>query len=185
VHQRLICVTRKWSSEALKGEKLHSIARLGGRKKISAELEAQNILVSSIFGIIFGIVCGLWASVYDHLWLENASKEFLFNLWVLYSVAIMGIVYMLWTFAKRLGRPRAHNGYDRLVNVKLTEDGKNWIQDNYPQGIVWELNLDKPFTLHSVSDEFVELSNLGVSYRIPHEVNGKPTVKKAHRNAGQ
>ena len=69
---------------------------------------AQDILLSSIFGIIFGLACGLWASIYDHLWLENASKEFLFKLWVLYSVVIMGMIYMLWTFAKRLGaRTRA------------------------------------------------------------------------------
>ena len=68
---------------------------------------------------------------------------------------------------------------ERVREVELTEAGKIWIQENHPPGIVWELNLDKPFTLHSVAAEFVELSNLGVSYRIPHEVDGKPTIRKA------
>ena len=65
-----------------------------------------------------------------------------------------------------------------MREVTLTEAGKTWTLKHHPQGIVWELNLDKPFTLHSVAAEFVELNNLGVSYRIPHEVDGKPTIRK-------
>jgi len=66
-----------------------------------------------------------------------------------------------------------------MVEFYLTEAGKRWIKDHYPQGIVWEYNPDKPFKLHSVAAEFVELTYLGVPYRIPHMVDGKPTIRKA------
>ena len=63
--------------------------------------------------------------------------------------------------------------------VELTEVGSARLLEHYPQGIVWEYNPDKPFKLHSVAAEFVELSNLGVSYRIPHTADGKSTIRKA------
>ena len=66
-----------------------------------------------------------------------------------------------------------------MVEVKLTEVGKTWVQEHYPQGIVWEYDVDKPFKLHSVATEFVELTYLGIPYRIPHMTDCKPTIRKA------
>jgi len=65
------------------------------------------------------------------------------------------------------------------MEVELTDVGKAWLQDHHPQGIVWEYAPDKPFKLHSVAAEFVELTYLGIPYRIPHKADGKPTIKKA------
>jgi hypothetical protein len=62
--------------------------------------------------------------------------------------------------------------------VKLTEAGRNWFQEHYPQGIVYEYDVDKPFKLHSVAAEFAEITYLGIPYRIPNEVDGKPTIRK-------
>jgi len=37
------------------------------------------------------------------------------------------------------------------MEAELTEAGKNWIKEHYPQKIAWEYNPDKPFKLHSVA----------------------------------
>ena len=68
------------------------------------------------------------------------------------------------------------------VQVELTESGKNWFKEHYPKGIFWEYDPDKPFKLNSVTAEFIELTYLGIPYRIPPDVDGKPTVKKASAN---
>jgi len=65
-----------------------------------------------------------------------------------------------------------------VVEFELTEAGRNWLQEHYPQGIVWEYDVDKPFKLHSVAAEFVELTYLDIPYRITHTVDGKPTIRK-------
>jgi len=65
------------------------------------------------------------------------------------------------------------------MEVYLTETGKRWIKEHHPQGIVWEYDPDKPFKLHSVAAEFIELTYLGIPYRITTEVDGKPTIRKA------
>ena len=67
------------------------------------------------------------------------------------------------------------------MEVELTDAGKNWLQEHHPQGIVWEYDVDKPFKLHSVAAEFVEITYLGIPYRIPHKVDGKPTIARAMR----
>ncbi|MBA7494745.1 hypothetical protein ES702_05322 [subsurface metagenome] len=66
-----------------------------------------------------------------------------------------------------------------MMEVELTDVGKTWIQEHHPQGIVWEYAPDKPFKLHSVAAEFVELTYLGIPYRIPHTADSKPTITKA------
>ena len=96
----------------------------------------------------------------------NLSQKFWFGLSM---SAISWILIFLYG-------PRTREGHDRLGEVELTEAGKTWIQENYPPGIVWELNLDKLFKLHRVAAEFVELKYMGVSYRIPHTADGKPTI---------
>ena len=67
-----------------------------------------------------------------------------------------------------------------MVEVELTEAGKNLLQEHYPQDIVWEYDPDKPFKLHSMAAEFAELTYLGIPYRIPHMADGKPTIRKTH-----
>ena len=37
-----------------------------------------------------------------------------------------------------------------MVEVELTEAGKRWILEHYPQGIVWEYDVDKLFKLLSL-----------------------------------
>ena len=66
-----------------------------------------------------------------------------------------------------------------MVEVYLTDIGKNRLQEHYPQGIVWEYDPDKPFKLHSMAAEFVVLTYLGIPYRIPHTVDGQSTIRKA------
>jgi len=65
-----------------------------------------------------------------------------------------------------------------LVDVELTEAGKTWVQKHYPQGIVWEYDVDKPFKLLSWASEFIELTYLGIPYRIPSRIDDKQTIKK-------
>ena len=67
------------------------------------------------------------------------------------------------------------------MEVYLTEAGKAWMQEHHPQGIVWEYDPDKPFKLHSMAAKFVELTYHGIPYRIPPEVDGKPTISKAYK----
>jgi len=65
------------------------------------------------------------------------------------------------------------------------EVGKREVQEHYSQGIVWEYDVDKPFKLLSWASEFIELTYLGVSYRIPRMADDKPTIAKTIRKAIQ
>jgi len=65
-----------------------------------------------------------------------------------------------------------------VMEVYLTDAGKKWIQEHHPQGIVWEYDPDKPFKLHSMAAEYVELTYLGIPYRIPHMADSKPTIDR-------
>jgi len=65
------------------------------------------------------------------------------------------------------------------MEIELTEIGERWLQDHYPQGIIWEHAPDKPFKLHSMAAEFAELTYLGIPYRIPKRIDGKLTIRKA------
>ena len=67
------------------------------------------------------------------------------------------------------------------MDVFLTDVGKRWLQEHYPQGIVWEYDVDKPFRLHRWTDEFILFTHLGIPCRIPTEVDSQPTIKKARR----
>jgi len=65
------------------------------------------------------------------------------------------------------------------MEVYLTDAGKTWIQEHHPQGIVWEYDVDKPFKLLSWASEFIEVTYLGIPYRIPPKVDGETTIRKA------
>lgn len=71
---------------------------------MSVNQRVQDILIGAIFGIILGIIGNLWASVFDHLFLENASKDFLYVLLVIFSIGTVAIAILLWTYARKLGR---------------------------------------------------------------------------------
>jgi len=62
------------------------------------------------------------------------------------------------------------------MEVYPTDAGKAWIQEHHTQGIVWEYDVDKPFKLLSWASEFIELICLGIPYRIPSRIDGKPTI---------
>lgn len=67
-----------------------------------------------------------------------------------------------------------------MVKIALMEAGKKWMVEHYPQGIVWEYNPDGEFTLKGVAAKFVEFTcPMGIPYRIPHEVDGEKTWRKA------
>jgi hypothetical protein len=65
-----------------------------------------------------------------------------------------------------------------VTDVYLTDVGKTWLQEHYPQGIDWEYDPDKPFKLHSWALDFIQITYLGISYRIPNRVDGKPTLRR-------
>ena len=49
----------------------------------------------------------LWVSVFDHLFLENASKEVLFYLFVVYSLGLVVMFVVIISHVRRLGRREA------------------------------------------------------------------------------
>ncbi len=66
------------------------------------------------------------------------------------------------------------------VAIKLTEAGKKFMTDNYPQGIIYEYEPGGLFTLRSVGAEDVELlCPMGIPYRLPHKVEGEQTWRKS------
>ena len=58
------------------------------------------------------------------------------------------------------------------MEIELTETSKKWLQEHHHQSIVWEYDPGKPFKLHSVAADFVELNYLGIPYRMPTRVEG-------------
>ena len=75
--------------------------------------------------------------------------------------------------------PRRHG----VMEVYLTDAGKVWILEHHPRGVVWEYDPDKPFKLHSMAANFVELTYHGIPYRIPHTIDDKPTIAKTIKKA--
>ncbi len=162
MHNIIVSVNVKRGKAQSKGER---------KSTRTQNLMAINMKKEDFWWILWGIGMTFSLQVlYDGLGeYPNLSQKFW---WGLIVLAISWILIFLYG-------PRAREGYDRVGEIELTEAGKTWIQNNYPQGIVWNLNLEEPFKIHRVAAEFMELSNLGVSYRIPHEVDGKPTIRKA------
>lgn len=63
------------------------------------------------------------------------------------------------------------------LNIELTEAGKTLIQEHYPRGIVYDYDVDKPIKLLSWALKFIEIIYLGIPYRIPNKIDGKPTIR--------
>jgi len=66
------------------------------------------------------------------------------------------------------------------MKIALTEAGKKWMSENYPQGLVYEYNLDDEFEVVGMLAKFVEATcPMGIPYRILHEVGGENIWRKA------
>ena len=66
-----------------------------------------------------------------------------------------------------------------MVKIVLTDAGKEWMKENYPQGIVFEYNLSDEFEIRSLGSDDVEATcPMGIPYRFPHTVDGKKIWKK-------
>jgi len=65
------------------------------------------------------------------------------------------------------------------MEIELTEISKKWLQDHHPQGIVGEYDVNKPLRLHGWTREFIEFTHLGIPCRMPTDVDGQPTIRKA------
>jgi len=59
-----------------------------------------------------------------------------------------------------------------MVKIILTDPGKEWMKENYPQGIIYDYKLGDEFEIRSIGAEDVEaICPMGIPYRIPHKVD--------------
>ena len=54
---------------------------------------------------------------------------------------------------------RAPKRCNVVVDVELTEASRNQLQGHYPQGIVREYDVDKPFKLRSITTRAIKFLN--------------------------
>ena len=72
----------------------------------------------------------------------------------------------------------------KSTKVLLTDVGKKWFTEHYPQGIVYEYDENKPFELKSMGADFAEvLCPMGIPYRLPAYVDGEITFNMADKKA--
>ena len=72
----------------------------------------------------------------------------------------------------------------KSTKVLLTEVGKKWFTEHYPQGIVYEYDPDGTFELKSMGATFVEvLCPMGIPYRIRTYIDGVMTWQMADKEA--
>jgi len=64
-----------------------------------------------------------------------------------------------------------------MIEVELTETGKAWILEEYSQGSGYEYDIDKPFKVVYGTSDFTLIISRDNPYRIPNEIDGKPTFK--------
>ncbi len=70
------------------------------------------------------------------------------------------------------------------TKIVLTEVGKKWFTEHYPQGIVYEYDPDGTFDLKSMGADFVEvICPMGIPYRLPVYVEGEITFNMADKEA--
>ena len=68
------------------------------------------------------------------------------------------------------------------TKIILTEVGKKWFAENYPQGFVYEYDMDGEFTLKSmyvIEGQAVPevVCPLGIPYRFPANIDGQTTFR--------
>jgi len=76
------------------------------------------------------------------------------------------------------------------TKILLTEVGKEWFTENYPQGIVYEYDENGEFTLKSMMvverQPIAEIiCPLGIPYRIPASIDDQITFRMADRKEGE
>ncbi len=76
------------------------------------------------------------------------------------------------------------------TRITLTEVGKEWFTENYPQGIVYEYDENGEFTLKSMMvverQPIAEIiCPLGIPYQIPASIDDQTTFRMADRKEGE
>ena len=70
----------------------------------------------------------------------------------------------------------------KSTKVLLTEVGKKWFTEHYPQGIVYEYDVNEPFDLKSMGADFVEvICPLHIPYRFPIYIDEEITFNMADK----
>ncbi len=70
------------------------------------------------------------------------------------------------------------------TKIVLTEVGKKWFTETYPQGVVYEYDPDGTFDLKSMGADFVEvICPMGIPYRFPVYVEGEIAFNMADKEA--
>ena len=70
------------------------------------------------------------------------------------------------------------------TKIVLTEVGKKWFTEHYPQGIIYEYDPDGTFDLKSMGADVVEvICPMGIPYRFPVYVDGEITFHMADKEA--
>jgi len=72
----------------------------------------------------------------------------------------------------------------KSTKIVLTEVGKKWFTEHYPQGVVYEYDPDGTFDLKSMGADFVEVTcPMGIPYRLPTYIKGEMTWEMADKEA--
>ncbi len=71
----------------------------------------------------------------------------------------------------------------KSTKIVLTEVGKKWFTEAYPQGIVYEYDPDGTFDIKSMGADFVEvLCPMGIPYRLPTKIDEVMTWQMADKD---
>lgn len=85
---------------------------------------AQDIFISTIFGLIIGIMLSLWASVFDHLFLQNASRDKLLWFFSLYTLGLIALGVILFFYARKFGRQASASNSKHKQQTKGNREKK-------------------------------------------------------------
>ena len=53
--------------------------------------------------------------------------------------------------------------------LELTEEGRKWIVELYPPGILWDYDPEKPFDLVAATATYFEVTQDGIPLSVPHK----------------
>jgi len=85
---------------------------------------AQDILIGALFGIVLGLISGLWASAYDHLFLEGTDRSMLIVEFIFFTIGLVAAGGILFWYAKQMGnkdaKHRAKIWHDAHIKMKST-----------------------------------------------------------------
>ncbi len=70
------------------------------------------------------------------------------------------------------------------TKILLTDVGKKWFTEHYPQGIIYEYDPDGTFDLKSMGADFVEVTcPMRIPYRLPTYIDEVMTWQMADKEA--